>query len=354
MDVLVLTPDLQIVGVLDTFESLIWVDRYNDSGDFEIYSKVSMEILSLLQKDYYLWRRTSERLMIIEDITIKFDVDDGNTVIFSGRSIESILNRRIVWSQTTIKGSLQLGVKTLLDENAISPMLPERTIPKLIFKVSTDPAITSLELEAQFIRTNLFESVRDICQAFDIGFKIVLSDDLSTLVFKLYAGEDRSYSQFLNPYIIFSPKFDNLISSTYKESQSSVKNVNVVAGEGDEETRKMVTVGTASGLNRREMYTDAGDISQTVDGVLIPDADYLAQLEQRGLEELLEYWFEPSFEGEIDPNVNPKYGEDFFLGDIVQLANEIGLSSTARISEFTYSQSPTGINTYPTFVIIEE
>ena len=61
-----------------------------------------------------------------------------------------------------------------------------------------------------------------------------------------------------------------------------------------------------------------------------------------------------NIEGEIDPNVNPRYGMDFFLGDIVQLSNEIGLSATARISEFTYSQSPTGINAYPTFVIIKE
>lgn len=354
MDVLVLTPNLDIVGVLDTFESLIWVDRYDDSGDFEIYSKVSSEILTLLQKDRYIWRRSSERLMIIEDVTIKFDVEDGNTVIFAGRSIDTLLARRIVWSQTVISGNLQSGIELLLNENAISPLIPERAIPNLIFEASTNPAITSLEMDAQFIRTNLFETIRDICQAFDIGFKIVLSDDLTTLVFKLYAGEDRSYNQFLNPYVIFSPQFDNLVSSTYKESNSRFKNVNVVAGEGDEETRKMVTVGEASGLDRREMATDAGDISQTVDGVLITDAEYLAQLEQRGVEELLEYWEQPVFEGEIDPNVNPKYGEDFFLGDIVQLANEIGLSSTARISEFTYSQSPTGINAYPTFVIIEE
>lgn len=49
--------------------------------------------------------------MIVEKIQITSDTEDGNHVTVTGRSLESILDRRIVWGQKLLSGNLQNGIK---------------------------------------------------------------------------------------------------------------------------------------------------------------------------------------------------------------------------------------------------
>lgn len=352
MELLILNTELTAVAVLDTFESLIWTDRYCAYGDFEIYTKATDYTLSTLLPDFYMYNIESDHVMVIENREVKFDVEDGSVLIVRGRSIESVLDRRIIWSQTVLSGSLQNGIKKLLDENAISPTISDRTIPNLTFQLSTDPVITSLLVDAQFTRTNLYESIKKLCESVNIGFKITLSDDLESFVFKLYSGLDRSYAQTTNSYVVFSRKFENLTSSNYKENMSAYKNLTVVAGEGEGDARITKIVGSGAGISRREMYTDARDLSQTVDEVLISESEYMSHLEQRGIEDLSEKGLEQSFEGAVDITRMFKYRKDFFMGDIVTLQSDYNIEGRARITEMIRSQNLSGIDVYPTFNII--
>ena len=65
MDIWVLDKTLEANDIVDTFNSLIWTDRYDEYGDFEIYTSVTDQALSLLQMDYYLQSRSSEHLSLI-------------------------------------------------------------------------------------------------------------------------------------------------------------------------------------------------------------------------------------------------------------------------------------------------
>lgn len=111
--------------------------------------------------------------------------------------------------------------------------------------------------------------------------------------------------------------------------------------------------GAGTGLNRRELYTDARDVSSTVDNETLTDAEYKAQLSQRGLENLAENIATKSFEGKVETTRMYRYGEDFFLGDMVQIVNEYGIEGKARVTEFIRSQSKEGLDSYPTFVTVE-
>lgn len=350
MDILILDSNFIGVGTLDTFESLIWTGRYCGYGDFEIYAKVSTELLSELVRDRYLYISNSDKIMIIEDIGILFKSEEGNKIIVTGRSLESILDRRIVWSQTILSGNLQNGIQKLLNENVINPTVVDRIIPNFIFSPSTDPAITTLTIDAQFTRTNLYDTIKGICESKNIGFKITLSST-DQFVFSLYAGADRSYDQIPNPYVVFSPKFENLVSSTYKESQKKLKNVAVSAGEGEGDLRKTIVVGAASSLSRREHYTDARDLSQTVNNIPLTDEVYYAQLAQRAIMDLAELGIEKLFDGEVDMSLF-EYGVDFYLGDIVQIDSDYNIKAKTRAVEIIYSENPTGTQYYPTFKII--
>lgn len=354
MELLVYDKEFQAVGIIDTYTSLIWTDRYDECGDFEIQMSMTSELLKYIKQDYYLYNKDSEHVMIIEKILIESDIEEGNTITITGRSLESILDRRVVWGQKTLSGSLQDGIQSLLDENVISPSKETRKIDNFVFEASTDSAITEMKIDAQYTGDNLYDVICGICSDKGIGFKVTLND-ANQFVFKLYSGVDRSYAQESNPYVVFSPAFDNLISSNYIESKSALKNVTLIGGEGEGSSRRYTAYGNVSGLERREMFTDARDISSDVgNGKKLKNDEYISQLRQRGSEDLAENVDILSFEGQAETSQMFVYGTDFFKGDIVQIENEYGQSARVRILEFVFSSDESGTTTYPTFSVIED
>ena len=353
MELFVLNADFESIAVIDTYESMIWTDRYNAYGDFEIYFAMDENLLEYIKEDYYLWLKDSEHSMIIEDIKIDADTEEGNRLIVTGRSLESILERRIIWGQRIFSGNLQNAIQTMLNENIISPSVADRKIANFIFVPSTDSKITSLTIDNQYTGDDLYTVIKGLCEENNIGFKIVLTDD-NQFAFSLYAGADRSYDQTENPYVVFSPNFENIINSNYFSSKAGYRNVTLVAGEGEGASRKTTVVGSASGLDRRELFTDARDISSDTEDGTLSDAEYIAQLRTKGLKNLADHMITTAFEGEVEVTRLFKYGEDFFIGDIVQIANEYGNENSAYISELIILNSDEGLSIYPTFKTISK
>jgi hypothetical protein len=357
MELLVLDKNFEVTNILDVFESLIWTDRYYECGDFEVYTAANTEMLNILKTDYYLYSESSEHSMIIEDIKIESDSEEGNYLTVTGNSLESILKRRIIWKQTVLSGDFQDAIEQLLDENIISPEIENRKIDNFIFVKSDDEYITSLTIDTQFTGDNLYEAIQSMCQNVDVGFKVVLNLEEKQFEFSLYYGKDRSYNQDENPHVVFSPTFENLVDSNYDEKYSNYKNVALIAGEDESDNRKTISIGNGdySGLDRRELYVDARDISTTDDnGNTITDEQYYAELTQRGEEELIEYKVTKTFDGEAETTQMYKYGTDFFMGDICQFENEYGMERQVRVTEFIYSEDTNGIKSYPTFTAIDE
>lgn len=352
MEILILDKSFQSVLIIDFFESLLWTERYNGAGNFEIYTTFELDIFEMINKGYYVWLKDSDCLMIVETIQITTDVESGAKMIFSGRSLESILDHYIIWNQTVINGNLQNGIKKLLDENIINPSIADRKLSNFIFEASDDPNITSLTLNAQYTGDNLYDTIYAICDSNGIGFQITLNEEYQ-FVFKLYSGKNRTYDQTENPYVIFSPKFENVINSNYIESDEKFRNVALVAGEDFGTSRKTVIVGSSSGLDRRELYVDARDIQSESSSGTLSSSEYNEQLKTRGTEKLTDYKITKTFEGEMETTKTFVYGEDFFKGDIVQFVNEYDMEAKVRVVEIVRAQDTTGYSAYPTFSVIE-
>ncbi len=349
MNLMILDTNLQAVSIVDVYESLIWVDRFQQCGDFELYVTAESDLIQQFKEGYYLQNRDSEHVMLIERVSIASDVEKGNHITITGRSLESILNRRIIWGQKTLHGNFQNELHALLEECIISPTDSNRRIPNVIFEESDDPLITELTIDAQYTGDNLYDVITKLCEERNIGFKLVINDD-QKFVFKFYAGVDRSFNQSKMPYVVFSPSFDNILNSNYMESKESLKNVTLVAGEGEGTARKYAVVGTGVGLERRELFTDARDITSDIGNDVTLTADeYTLLLKQRGSEKLAEHTDIVSFEGQAETSTMFRYNEDFFTGDIVQIANEYGHEATACITEIVISENEEGISVYPTF-----
>lgn len=83
------------------------------------------------------------------------------------------------------------------------------------------------------------------------------------------------------------------------------------------------------------------------------DLIYSAYLLSKGKKELDGYGEQITFEGSIVPDVTFVYGQDYFLGDIVTVANEFGISKKARIKEVIEVLDENGYSIQPTYEFTE-
>lgn len=362
MDIMVLDKNFEMFYLIDAYRSMIWTERYNKAGDFELYTEVSGETLKYVTKDCYLSIKDSDRIMIVDTIDIISDRDIGNHIKITGKSLEYILNRRIVWGLQELKTDLQTAIKNLLDWSIISPKNTDRKISNFIFQTVTDSRITGIKIDKQYTGENIYTAVTELCEEYDIGFKVLLNNS-NQFVFSLYAGVDRSYDNTANPYVAFSPKFENLVESNYYDSNADFKNITLVAGEDKDKNRKYRSYPESAkaekGLARRELFTDARDIQSEYkddDGKehKLTEAQYNTKLDERGKLKLSECTAKTAFEGEVEPYYSFVFKKDYYLGDIVQIENEYGFGGTARITEVVTSHNESGYSVYPTFEMIEE
>lgn len=277
MQAYVLDTNFNTIDLIDTFMSFIWTDRYYGYGEFELVIPVKTSYINSIQKGRYLYRKETEHIMIVETMQVITDVEEGNSIIVSGRSLEYILHRRVIWESTELTGNFQDGIFRLLNANVINPMITHRKIPFFKYKKSEDPYILKQELELKLHGENLYDVILMICQERSIGFKITV-DSNNYFVFELYHGMDRSYLQEENPWIVFSPQFENLVHTEYIESSLDLETASLVFGQVltiNEETglaeEKEVLRDIVSkdypftGLSRREIAIETNVRHETID-----------------------------------------------------------------------------------------
>lgn len=379
MEFMVLDKNYDGIAMIDTFTSAIWTVRYDEAGDFEIYTPIRLDYIQAMQIGNYLWNRDSDRLMVIETVEIETDAEEGPQLIVTGRSLESILDRRIVTSSQNFSGNLQSVLFAIIQNEVISSG-GTRRIPGFSLKTSSDSRITSISISELSIRgENVYDVVCSLCQANKVGWRI-LPKGAGGFEFELYVGVDRSYAQSVNPYVTFSPSFENLLNSNYIKSFKSYKNSIYAVGtyqkevilqnkykddngewvveeqttyeEAEVVTWQYSETVTPSGLARREMFIDNGGVNDGEQGGEY--ATWNAVNKEKAIAELGEHQTTTAFEGELEATRQYIYGEDFNIGDIVQVENEFGITGTVYISEIVFSQDANGITITPTFTSTED
>lgn len=369
MDVYILDDNFQVTGLLDTFESFIWTERYFECGDFEIHMPVSTQALEYIKIGAYLWTKESDYTMILENVEINTSAEGKKELILTGRSTESILDRRIVWDETILSGSFQSEYERLLNENIINPKISDRAFSNFSFQTLNDSNVNSMEIDLALFGDELYSTTVELCKEKGLGFR-VKPKEIKGFTFYFYNGVDRSYSQEANPWVVFSPSYDNLLSSNYINSKKLFKTVALVSGtktektgyydeEGEFQTEEQevnVTVTAidtdpaGSGLDRREMFVEVSSIDAVIpEGYELTEQGYLDQLEYEGKLELRETKITTAFEGQIETARQFIYKRDFNIGDIVQVVNEYGVEGRVRITEIVHSIDASGEKLTPTF-----
>lgn len=355
----VLDQQFNIVGVIDSYVSLIWRPSYSEIGDFELYMGATKEAVDMLKVNRYLVRSTDasvdsqgrvtyKKVMIIKNHDLTTDIEIGDFLTVTGRELKFLLHQRIVWSQTNLTGRAEAGIRALVTQNAISPTDSNRTIPNLVLGAGAGLLET---IEKQVTGVYLDEAVKDICVTYNYGWDMYVYN--GQIIFIVYTGLDRSYGQNDRPYVVFSDNFENLFNTEYQLETDEYANTTLIGGEGEGTDRIYRNVGgTNSGLNRFETFTDARDLSRNKGSdEEIPLNTYYQLLEERGREKLAELAYTEGFSGEVKSDLAYKYGEDFDLGDIVTVINSYGISKNVRVLSAIESDDESGTKLVPQFNI---
>lgn len=437
-DVYVLNQRLEIIGLIDSYKSLIWANRYKEVGDCELYVPASVENLRMLQINNYLFRLEDDMVCQIKKIQLDTDPENGNYLSVTGYDVKSWLDQRIIYGTMSTDGNLETFIRTMVNSALGSAADSDRQIKdadgNLIFGLGSTAGFTkSISTQASY--RNVGEKVRDYCTDNGWGYKVIFDSTIPQFQFVLYAGADRSAS------VMFSGNFENLRETTYIEDHTNMGNFAVIAGEGEGTARVVEVAGASESLSRYEIYVDARDLSKTItygdlralyplvadggtariwqdglyyyyvvrdlyvrvyddrqlaelqrlapsghveyidgnkyyymydrvvadlltmtgtgtiedtDNVRLRDFIYSTYLLNRGYEDLSEYGATTSFEGSIEPNTTFVFKEDYFLGDIVTVENEYGISVEARIVEIVEVCDDTGYYVEPKFEYIQE
>lgn len=229
------TAEISPVAVIDKFESLIWVRRYDTPGDFELYMPADKDIFALIKANLgylILTREDSRDVMYVEYVKLTENEESGDYILLKGRSIDCVMERRVIGYPTKILSMPTTGVITkLINENMISPVSHEgygldalhRTLAP--FEIVTQVYDVEM-IAAQYNGENLLSAVGELLKSKTYGLTTFLYD--GTILLRIYSGQER-------PNVRFSPNNENLISSEYECDIRGQCNSVFVYAEGDEE-----------------------------------------------------------------------------------------------------------------------
>lgn len=341
--------NFRIIGLIESYKSCIWDVQFFGLDDLEIVCAGTPDNIDLLQvgrmvvRDCDIDGATYSHVMLIERAEISFEPESGYLLRVYGKGLKSLLKRRVIWEQINAEEQfLSQVVYTVLHDNAIEPDDSNREISNF---VAGTPGFSTPKITCQLQGQIISDWLEEVCTENGIGWDIWIYNGF--FMFNLIQGTDRTSGQSAVPPVVFSPGFDNLLDNTYTNSRETFYNAALVGGEGEGTSRVCVGIGTASGLDRYETFIDASDVSSN--GEIITMATYLDMLKQAGAEALADAGKTETLEGEIIPEGVYKINEDYFLGDIVEVVNGLGIRATTRIIEIAYSYDQNGQKVSPVF-----
>jgi len=368
------------IGIIDSYKSLIWTDKYNECGEFELYIPFDLTTLAKCQPDYYLmFPEWSEHTMIVEDITIEHSQDEGVMCKITGRSLESLLYRRDGdlkdirddWADNTIAYTFIQVFKQAIEEKFTNP---ENTARKVAYIRSTNEEDSYIEYLPYTFSTDsyetLYDAISEACSSAGIGFKMLWdgtyplsesesSDAKGKFIFSFYVGINNTDEN--NPteyYVDLSTDNTFMRSLSTCISKSNIKNVCTVIGyngtnSDDEEVRLTETAyNTAdepTGLDRREILIDAtSDLSPETDssGNPILSDSFTNRIKEYANNKIHDrtYTVQNMVDGDIETNrIVP------VIGGLYRVVDDYGNKTKKRATAITYTVDDTGFSTEVTF-----
>jgi hypothetical protein len=373
MELLTLDSNYRPYELVERYGSLVWTERYSTVGDFQLVTTDVERMLKLLPLESLVTLRESTVPMLVELHKIEKGLTGAPTLTITGRSFESVLERRAavkidgsfddevpppreLWLEQTRTPSdaaynaiRQIIGDSETRDHLLPPYLLAPLGPQLpIVTLEDAMPMVNLTLPADYDRSDddaqdyeikpgdLYSAVKELLAANHHGLKAVRpAHGDSKISIEIYNGAD------LTNEVVFDARFDQFENSTYLLSFAGSANMAYVFTSSDSERVPKTQATEPEGLDRRVLYLDAS-------------SDAGVDKRTRGLIELYKNNVTALYDGKLSEQLETGYNNDYFLGDIIRLDGEYGLSETVRIAEFIRSEDSTGNKAYPTFEVITD
>lgn len=307
MDIYIYNSSVELAGIVDEYESLVWTRKFFEAGDFELTLPATAHNKSIVQKRRFVVKAGDDEVGYINSITVTDDSEKGRRIKAKGFMLHGIFAKRIIYANET-------SLAALITNNIISASDTNRNIPNFILNTGNAAVTFDYTVKGEI----LSEIVNALSGQNNFGQKTTIDKANGKFVYSTYNGTDHSAEQSTNPRVTFSKNYDNLLSSEYNYDEASA--VNTIYADWDG-TMKTITDGeTHSAYDRYEGWKEFGGTTSLTD---------LTKQCNDALQEIAE-----DIEGDISSDSGYKTKWD--LGDIVTVfENEIGFSSSKRITEIT-------------------
>lgn len=334
MEIRIYKPTLYRAGQIENQKSLIWTRKFYEPGTFELHAPITDENLELLTAGNIVGKKGSKEAGVIEDIE-KEESDIKNEITAKGRFLSSYMDRRLIKNTVNFSGKIEVAMRQLYSSCTEIPLV---TLGDLNGFSET--------VDFQATMKNLLTIEEKLSKAGAIGFRFRPDFVNRQIVFETYQGTDRTASQHTNSRVIFSEDYGNLNNAIYRYNDQNLKTYAIVGGQGEGDERVYYESGGGEGLDLRELFVDARDLSP--DGMTTDE--YKAALLQRAQEKMNEAIVSETLECETEPEVNFTYKEDYDIGDIVTVRKKKwGLYMNQRITEIQEVYEYGGMTVVPTF-----
>lgn len=331
------------IGMLQHDDAVQWLENYQTPGEVKIDAQATADNLAMLIEGNRIYNTDTDTVARICHVDIT--QSEGEELITARCDITSeLLSDRVVMATENIT-NIEAGMYSIYQKN-------RRDLPIELATPEGYPETGEVEITWN----SVLDGEEKLAEVSGLGFKVLFDPETGVETFKIYKGIDRSKES--NPGYIgyFGTDVGNIQNATITSGTTDYKNVAVIAGagEGANRTVRIISLGSVSGENRRELYVDARDLQREYQ-VATPtgqyddkgnpiygyttktytDAQYNAMLDTRGMEKLAEHLKTFTITCDIVQN-NILYGTDYFLGDRMPVKiPEYGIYASARISSVT-------------------
>lgn len=203
--------------VIDTYQSLVWTERFGDLGEFELVMKYDRTIDSNMTPGRILSTKESNRLMVVESISEDRDDSGVSVMTYTGPSFEAILDQRVAYSiaVSSYKSRMNdLVTKSLIEgvHSAKDKIAKLKQGTNVLYAASTMPPPMDRLGSDQSGWVNVHDVHKDAAGHSSIGYRIVRDPVSKDIFYDNYTGTDRSQESdfpeptlewgFENPYFL--------------------------------------------------------------------------------------------------------------------------------------------------------
>ena len=334
---------MELLDIAEQYNSITWNDKFYECGTFTLNFPMIPKNIELLKMTNMIYIGDNNAA-VIETLIKNITENKTESAQVGGRFIAKHLSQRQNWGRVLETGiTYELLMRKIVNESLVNPTDVNRAMANILLgNLNNYSEVVSY----QDSYGKVLKIIEELAKSSGIGFFLRFDPNLRKMIFETRKGTNRTINQSVNNRVLFSRDLDNVITQTYTESISNYANIALIGGSGDDEARKLTSIGTATGVDRYEMFVDAKDISDKINTVEITWDIYEPMLKQRGQEKLNENSEIKTFEGVFNLKGQNKYGIDFFLGDYVTVFDKKwGVMLDTQITEVTQIIEPKNTKT---------